>query len=150
MTEHHIWHVSQLIDRAVRLDDARLDAPIELSVESIDDHPTLRTVLSRLVDQMEIWNHAVANRPYDFAVKRNEPIGSMRDRLVDGGTVFLEHVRNACAGGRLDETFVDTTSGTPQFFTYGGMIAHVLTYAAFRRSIGSGRAPRGRHHRPRG
>jgi AraC family transcriptional regulator len=33
---------------------------------------------------------------------------------------------------------VDTTTGSPLFFTYGGMIAHVLTYAAYRRTIASG------------
>jgi AraC family transcriptional regulator len=138
MTEHHIWHVSQLIERASRLDDARLDAPIELSVESIDDDPTPRSVLSRLVDQMDIWNHAVANRPYDFTPKRSESIGSMRDRLGECGPVFLGHVRDACTSGRLDDTFVDSTSGSPLFFTYGGMIAHVLTYAAYRRTLVSG------------
>lgn len=27
------------------------------------------------------------------------------------------------------------TDESPQFFTYGGMIAHVLTYAAYRRTL---------------
>lgn len=40
MSEHYIWHVGQLIQRATRLDDGQLDAPIELSVEGIDDDPT--------------------------------------------------------------------------------------------------------------
>src|SRR6266511_1060433 len=83
MTEQYIWHVGQLIQRATRLDDGQLDAPIELSVEGIDDDPTTRSVLSRLVDQMDIWNHAVANRPYDFSPKHSESIDSMRDRLAD-------------------------------------------------------------------
>jgi AraC family transcriptional regulator len=138
LTEHHIWHVGQLIQRASRFDDAQLDAPIELSVESIDDNPTTRTVLSRLVDQMDIWNHAVANRPYDFSPKRSESIDSMRDRLAACGPTFLGHVQDACGDGHLDDTFVDATSGSPLFFTYGGMIAHVLTYAAYRRTLVSG------------
>jgi AraC family transcriptional regulator len=138
MTEHHIWHVGELVQRATRLDDARLDVPIELSVESIDDDPTLRSVLSRLVDQMEIWNHAVANLPYDFAPKRGESIDSMRERLAEAGPAFLERVRDVCESGHLDETFVDSTTGSPLFFTYGGMIAHVLTYAAYRRTLVSG------------
>jgi AraC family transcriptional regulator len=138
MTEHHIWLVGQLLERAARLDDAQLDAAIELSVEGIDDNPTLRTVLSRLVDQMEIWNAAVANQPYDFAVKRTESLNSMRDRLAGAGPVFLGHVRSAGTKGQFDDTFVDSTSGTPLFFTYGGMIAHVLTYAAHRRTLATG------------
>ena len=138
LTEHHIWHVGELIQRAARLDDVQLDAPIELSVENIDDDPTTRSVLSRLVDQMEIWNHAVANRPYDATAKRGESVESMRERLRVCGPTFLGHVEDACADGHLDDTFVDTTTGSPFFFTYGGMIAHVLTYAAYRRTLVAG------------
>jgi AraC family transcriptional regulator len=138
MTEHHISLVGQLIDRAGTLDDARLDAPIEISVEGIDQDPTLRSLLSRLVDQMEIWNAAVANQPYDFGVKRDEAIERMKKRLAHSAPIYFGHVRGACQRGRLDETFVDTTTGTPLFFTYGGMIAHVLTYAAHRRTLVTG------------
>lgn len=63
MTEHHIWHVGEMLERASRLDDAQLDAPIELSVEGIDHDPTARSLLSRLVDQMEIWNTRWATAP---------------------------------------------------------------------------------------
>jgi hypothetical protein len=138
MTEHHIWLVGQLIDRAARMDDGRLDTPIEISVVGIDNHPTPRSLLSRLVGQMEMWNQAVANRPYDFAVEHEERLGSMRRRLAECAPIFLGHVREACKRGGLDDTFVDTTAGTPYFFTYGGMIAHVLTYAAHRRTLVSG------------
>jgi AraC family transcriptional regulator len=138
MTEHHIWLVDRLIDRASLLDHSQLDAPIEISVEGIDQDPTLRSLLSRLVDQMEIWNHAVANQPYDFGPKRDESVGSIRQRLSQSGPLFLGHVREACNAGRLGETFVDTTTGTPYFFTYAGMIAHVLTYAAHRRTLAAG------------
>jgi AraC family transcriptional regulator len=138
MTEHSIWHLGQLIERASTLEDGQLDAPIDLSVESIDENPTVHTVLSRLVDQMEIWNHAVANLPYDFRAKRSESLESMRARLAGCGPTFLKHVRDACTGGNLDDTFVDATSGRPLFFTFSGMIAHVLTYAAYRRTLVSG------------
>ena len=37
--------------------------------------------------------------------------------------------------GRLDETFVDAVCDPPEVFTYGGMIAHVLTFAAHRRTL---------------
>ena len=138
MTEHHIWLVGQMIDRARRLNDPQLDTPIEISVEGIDENPTARSLLSRLVGQMDMWNQAVANRPYDFGVENAESIDSMRARLAECGPVFLGHVRDACDRGGLDDTFVDTTTGTPWFFTYGGMVAHVLTYAAHRRTLVSG------------
>jgi hypothetical protein len=36
---------------------------------------------------------------------------------------------------RLDETFVDAVCDPPEVFTYGGMIAHVLTFGAYRRTL---------------
>jgi AraC family transcriptional regulator len=135
MTEHHIWLIGEMIDRASSLNDAQLDTPIDISVEGIDDNPTLRSLLSRLVGQMDMWNQAVANRPYDFTVEDHESIQSMRTRLVGCGPTFLGHVRDACQRGSLDDTFVDATGESPLFFTYGGMIAHVLMYAAYRRTL---------------
>jgi len=59
----------------------------------------------------------------------------MRERLAASGPVFLAHVREASERGAFDDAFVDTTEGSPLFFTYGGMVAHVLTYAAYRRTL---------------
>ena len=135
MTEHHISLIRRMIDNAAGVDPAVLDQPIELSVDGIDREPTLRSLLSRLVGQLQMWNRSVANQPYDFSVERDESLDSMRARLDEAGPVFLEHVREACGSGRLDEMFVDVTGDEPYAFTYGGMIAHVLTYAAHRRTI---------------
>jgi hypothetical protein len=44
-------------------------------------------------------------------------------------------VRSHAADGQLDETFVDALCDPPEVFTYGGMIAHVLTFAAHRRTL---------------
>ena len=47
MIEHHVWLVGEMLSRAATLPDERLDARIEISVEGIDDDPTLRSLLSR-------------------------------------------------------------------------------------------------------
>jgi AraC family transcriptional regulator len=39
------------------------------------------------------------------------------------------------ADGRLDGTFVDALCEPAEVFTYGGMIAHVLTFAAHNRTL---------------
>lgn len=135
MVEHHVWVVGQLLDRAAGLDDETLDAPIELSVEGIDDAPTIRSLLSRLVGQMDMWNASVANHEYDFAVERGESLASMRSRLRVAGAAFVDRVREVGARNGQDETFVDATCDPPRVFTYAGMIAHVLTYAAHRRTL---------------
>jgi AraC family transcriptional regulator len=135
MVEHNIWLVGEMIARAKGLPDEVLDAPIELSVEDLDESPTLRSQLSRLVGQLGMWNAAIDGRPYDFEVERHETTCDLRTRLAEEGPVFLAHVRAIVDAGRLDETFVDAVCDPPEVFTYGGMIAHVLTFSAHRRTL---------------
>ncbi len=138
MIEHHVWLIEEMIDRAATLPDETLDAEIEISVEGIDDHPTLRSLLSRLVGQMDMWNCAIAMRDYDWVVENHEALDAMRERLSVVAPVFMGHVSEAAENGRLDETFVDALCEPPEVFTYGGMIAHVLTFAAHRRTLVAG------------
>jgi AraC family transcriptional regulator len=138
MVEHHVWLVGEMLERAATLPDERLDAPIELSVEGVDDDPTLRSLLSRLVGQMDMWNSVIAVRDYDFAVERGETIDHMRARLAEVGPAFLSRVREVCEQDRLDETFMDALCEPTEVFTYGGMIAHVITFAAHRRTLVAG------------
>jgi hypothetical protein len=133
MVEHHIWLTGEMIARAERLTDEQLDKPIELSVD--EDQQTIRTLLSRLVGQMGMWNAALANRDYDWSVEEHEPVESLRRRLAEEGPTYLAHVRQVCDEGRLDDTFVDALCEPAEVFTYGGMVAHVLTFAAHRRTL---------------
>jgi AraC family transcriptional regulator len=135
MVEHHVWLVGEMLTRAERLSDDVLDARVEISVDGIDDDPTLRSLLSRLVGQLAMWDAATHDRPYDFDVERDESITSMRARLAESGPAFLSQVHTIVDEGRLDETFVDAVCDPPEVFTYGGMIAHVLTFAAHRRTL---------------
>jgi AraC family transcriptional regulator len=135
MVEHHVWLLDEMTTRAERLPKQTLDRPIELSVEGIDESPTLRSLLSRLIGQLDMWNAAVAGRAYDFCVERDESVTSMRRRLAKEGPGFVETVRKTVAEDRLDETFIDAVCDPPEVFTYGGMIAHVLTFAAHRRTL---------------
>ena len=138
MVEHHVWLIGQIVDRVARIPETQLDAAIQLSVEGIDDAPTLRSLLSRLIGQMAMWNAAIANRPYDWDVERDESLVSMRTRLASEGAAFTAQVREVIENGRLDETFVDALCTPPEVFTYGGMVAHVLTFAAHRRTLAIG------------
>jgi hypothetical protein len=138
MVEHHVWLVGQMVSRAGSLSAEQLDEPIVISVEGVDDDPTLRSLLSRLVGQMGMWNAALAMRVYDWDVERGESIASMQTRLSTEGAAFVGHVREVVDTGRLDDTFVDALCEPPEVFTYGGMIAHVLTFAAHRRTLVAG------------
>jgi AraC family transcriptional regulator len=135
MVEHHIWLTGEILDRAGRLAEDRLDEPIVLDVDDDPDPSTLRRLLSRLIGQMGMWNAALAHREYDWSVEEHESLESMRARLAEEGPTYLAHIRDACEQGRLDETFVDALCEPAEVFTYGGMIAHVLTFAAHRRTL---------------
>jgi hypothetical protein len=87
---------------------------------------------------MDMWNAAMDSRAYDFDVERGESLRSIATRLDAAGPVFLSRVRSAIDERRLDETFVDATCDPPEVFTYGGMVAHVLTFAAHRRTLAIG------------
>ena len=134
MVEHHIWLTGEMVRLADRLTDEQLDEPIELDVD--DDRQTIRSLLSRLIGQMGMWNAAMATRDYDWSVEEHESLSSMRERLAVEGPTYLAHVREVVEQGRLDDTFVDALCEPAEVFTYGGMIAHVLTFAAHRRTPG--------------
>ena len=133
MVEHHVWLTGEMVRVAGRLTDAQLDQVIELDVD--DDRQTIRSLLSRLVGQMGMWNAALATRDYDWSVEEHESLTSMRERLAAEGPTYLRHVRDVVADDRLDDTFVDALCVPAEVFTYGGMIAHVLTFAAHRRTL---------------
>lgn len=135
MVEHHVWLVGEMLDRAENLSDDVLDRPIEISVEGIDDRPTLRSQLSRLVGQLGQWNASTAGVDYDFPGEADASVACLRKRLATSGPEFLERVGGIVREDRLDDTFVDALCDPPRVFTYGGMIAHVLTFAAHRRTL---------------
>jgi AraC family transcriptional regulator len=133
MVEHHVWVVGELLDRAQRLSDEQLDAPLGTAVEGVDGD-CLRWVLWRLVGQMEQWTQAVHDGSYDFAGRDDPPV-VLRSRLARVGSAFVEEVRAVSREGRYDETFVDTMGPEPKVLTYGGMVAHVLTFSAHHRLL---------------
>ena len=134
MVEHHVWLAGELVARAERLTADQLDAPLAHRVDGIDGE-TLRRVLSRIVGQMGMWDAAVADREYDFAVEQDESITSIRRRLATTGSEFVANVRRYADEGRLDETFVDAFSAAPQVLSYGAMVAHVLAFGTHHRIV---------------
>ena len=80
----------------------------------------------------------MASVPYDFEVERHQTIESMRQRWTARAVPFARYVRQVSQQDQFDETFVDATGCIPYVFTATGMIAHILTYAAHRRTLAVG------------
>ncbi len=137
MLDHHLWLVGEIVDRAATVSDEVLDRPIELSVEGIDDGPTLRGLCSRLVGQLEMWVDAVGGAT-TMPPEGDESATGLRARLDVIAPRFRSLVVPALQEGRAEETFIDAVCDPPETFTYGGMVAHVLTFAAVRRTMAIG------------
>jgi AraC family transcriptional regulator len=135
MVEHHVWLVGELVERARELPEGVADAPITVSVEGVDDDPTMRSLLARLVGQLDMWDAAISGRPYDMEVEHGERFCQMKQRFARAGAAFLDDVKKIVVEERLDETFVDAVCDPPEVFTYGGMIAHVLAFGSHRRTL---------------
>ena len=136
MYEHHVRLTGEILDRLDRLDDAVLDRQIELSVEGIDGQPALRSLADRLVRQLEMWVTAVDGGSVIAAGERTP--AALRARLAAIEQRFRLAVVEPVRDGRADETFVDATCTPPQTFTLGGVLAHVLTFSAVRRTMAVG------------
>lgn len=136
MFEHHLKLVGEIVDRAGQLDDDVLDRPIACSVDGIDREPTLRTIAGRLVGQLGQW--VVALEGGTEIPADPETVDEMRDRLAETAPRFRQLVLEPIAAGRADDTFVDVTCEPPQTFSIGGVLAHVLTFSAARRTTAVG------------
>jgi hypothetical protein len=137
MLDHHLWLTGQILDRAGRLGDDVLDRPIELSVEGIDAGPTLRSLSARLVTQLEMWLAAFGGASETPPGGDQSP-AALTARLAVAGPKFREVVIGALDDGRAGETFIDMTCRPAHVFTYGGVLAHVLTFSAVRRTMAIG------------
>jgi AraC family transcriptional regulator len=137
MVDHHLTLLTDIVERVARVDSGVADRRIELSVEGIDANPTLRGLIDRMVGQLEMWVAAVEGHEQIPRHCDVTPEGLNR-RLRSVGPRFRGLAVSALDAGRADEAFIDATCDPPQTFTYGGMLAHVLTFSAVRRTMAIG------------
>jgi AraC family transcriptional regulator len=132
MIEQHIWMTKEMIERAGELTDEQLDTPLTYGVGT---GKTLRSTLSRLVGQLDMWNHAIAGETYGWDVERDEDLADMRDRFAEVAPRFIAEMHDVVSGGRLEETFVNAMNEPARTYTYGALIEHVLTFSATNRTL---------------
>lgn len=136
LVDHHVDTLTAIIDRAATLPDETLDLPITVSVETIDDDPTLRSVINAMVTQEEHWLSALRGGPW--LDESDQTMAGLAARHVVAGRDYRDFVAQTLVAGTLADTFVDTTCGPPTTHTMGGTIGHVITFAAVRRTLAVG------------
>jgi AraC family transcriptional regulator len=138
MLEHDLWLTSRLIEAAAELPNAQLDEPVPTPTEPPyawfeEGDPTLRSMLDRLVFSKEIWTAALEGR--DEPRRGGTSVEELRRRHEQAGEEFARAVRGIRERNAWDTAFVDALCDPPETFTFGGMVAHVLTWSAHRRQV---------------
>jgi len=137
LLEHDAWLTQQLLDCAAKLPDAALDKEIRPgNVVFRFDGPetTVRALLAHHVFAKEIWNAAMGGRKLADQPP-DDSIAGLRARHATAAQRLRELVRGIRERGEWDDAFVDALCNPPQSFTYGSVIAHLLTHAAHRRGL---------------
>ena len=136
LIDHDLWLTRQLLEKATNLTDAQLDTSLakpEHPVPFDQVEQTLRDVLQRIVFTKEVWVAAVLGRKLPDQ-QDNSAVG-LHQRMTATFGEFRVLVQRVEAENLWDAEFVDMICEPPERFTYGGMIAHVITFSAYRRSV---------------
>lgn len=135
LLEHDLWLTRRFLEKAQSLSDAQLDEPlvgIGNPLSFLGDEKTLREMLHRLVFTKERWMDSVHGRE-----ENKNPDKSIKGMLKRLGLAFGEFnalARKVQAENLWQTSFLDMACQPAETFTYGGMIAHVATFSAYRRT----------------
>jgi AraC family transcriptional regulator len=136
LLEHDRWLTGRLLERASTLTEEQLDRKIRPGhvVLSFDGpEATVRQMLDRLVWTKEVWLAAIEGRDFPEAQERSLP--ALEHRFAAAADAFIAAAARIREDRAWDDTFVDALCEPPQSFTFGGVIAHVITYSAYRREV---------------
>lgn len=136
LVAHHLDRTRELLVAAAALPPAALERPLRpgfvvLAFEG--EEASAGLMAQRLVYTLEVWVAAIAGEEQPPPVS-----GDLLDRLDRAGRRFAALARGIRDRGAWDDAFVDALCEPPQSFTYGGVLAHVLTYGAIRREALAG------------
>ncbi len=135
LIRHDLWLTRKFLERAQFLSNAQLDEPLEgigNPLSYLGDEKTLREMLHRLVFTKERWMDSVHGHH-----ESDNPDKTIQGMLTRLDTVFGEFaalVRRVSEENLWDNSFLDMVCEPPETFTYSGMIAHVVTFSAYRRT----------------
>jgi len=134
LVEHDHWHTVRLLEQAATLSDETLDRHVRpgLVVHAFEGpEPDVRTMLDRLVFTKEVWTAAIGGR--DIPTDRDRSIAGQQARLATVQPQFTALVRRIRERNEWDDVFVDALCTPPVSFTFGSVIAHILTVSVIRR-----------------
>ncbi len=131
---YETWHTRKLLEHARQLTDEQLDRPFAAEELLPWEKPasSVRQLLEWIVFTKEVWTAAIAGSEFPPQDRRRSPA----EMLNDYNRADEEFQRVLCAvraRGGWNDTFTDELCQPPEAFTFGGMLAHVVTYNSYRR-----------------
>lgn len=133
MVGHDIAFTGRLLDRAASLPAETLDRTLLHGATFGGNGTSLRSLLNEMVANKENWSAAISGRP--APQNGGTSVEEMQRRYAAAGADFSRLIRGIRDRGEWDAGFVDALCDPPQSFTYGGMLAHVATFSAYRRTL---------------
>jgi AraC-like DNA-binding protein/uncharacterized damage-inducible protein DinB len=130
---HESWQTRKLLEHARQLTDEQLDRPIsthEITPWQAREH-TLRELLDRIVYTKEVWTAALTGTAIPPENRKLTP-AEMLDRYQRADEEFHRIMCAVRTRGGWDDTFEDALCEPPEEFSFGGMLAHVVTFNSFR------------------
>lgn len=134
LVEHDYWHTARLLEQAATLSDAALDRHVRpgLVVHDFEGpEPDVRSMLERIVFTKEVWTAAIGGR--DIPPRDDRSIAGLQARLTAVQPQFAALVRRIRDRNEWDDAFVDALCTPPVSFTFGSVVAHILTVSVVRR-----------------
>lgn len=126
--------IRRILTTVKSLPEDTLDQPLPAPVHPLAfDEPatTLRELLDGILYTQEIWLAAVESQPFERA--QDTSLEGLTRRAEIVMPMFAGLVRRVRDANEWNTTFVDGLCDPPETFTFGGMIAHVLTHNTHRR-----------------
>jgi AraC family transcriptional regulator len=126
--------LKSLLDPDKGIDEQGLDTELGVPVQAMcweAEQRTVREALDNLIFTKEVWIAAVEKQTIPDA--RDSSREGLRKRAEIVLPMFAGLVRRVRDTGEWDTKFTDELCEQPVMFTFGGMIAHVLTHDIARR-----------------
>jgi AraC family transcriptional regulator len=130
LVSHHLDRVRELLAVAATLPRETLERAVRPGIVLVwfeGEEASAALMAERLVYTLEVWVAAIEGEPVPAD---GDPLGARFERAALGFERLAKRIRDR---GAFDDAFVDALCEPPQLFTYGGVLAHVLTYGAVRR-----------------
>ena len=131
LVSHHIHRVRELLNAAEEIDPASLAKPLRPGLVIVPfegEESTAEQMAERLVFAIEIWTAAIEGEV--FPPRNSGPLIPRFERIVPRFTRWTRSIRDR---GAWNDAFVDALCEPPQSFTYGGVLADILTFGVIRR-----------------